>query len=215
MKKSIKNLLSYLIVIMLCLNITACIIPDVKNKEQNSTENSSSNHKSRRRKKRKKEKETANISETKKELEKTNQNDLFSGTSTSWTAEDDNSKLILDDKGNFFWYQDDSVHDDNYFAGKYTILMGADAFNFLTHDLKQYGITEEELMDVILRSDKYSLETLTCIDLFHESFLYQGKEMVKKPESKYYFGFILDYDDTIVLDIANMQTCSYYLFIKD
>lgn len=213
MKKSIKNLLSYLIVIMLCLNITACIIPDVKNKEQNSTENSSSNHKSRRRKKRKKEKETANISETKKELEKTNQNDLFSGT--SWTAEDDNSKLILDDKGNFFWYQDDSVHDDNYFAGKYTILMGADAFNFLTHDLKQYGITEEELMDVILRSDKYSLETLTCIDLFHESFLYQGKEMVKKPESKYYFGFILDYDDTIVLDIANMQTCSYYLFIKD
>lgn len=213
MKKSIKNLLSYLIVIMLCLNITACIIPDVKNKEQNSTENSSSNHKSRRRKKRKKEKETANISETKKELEKTNQNDLFSGT--SWTAEDDNSKLILDDKGNFFWYQDDSVHDDNYFAGKYTILMGADAFNFLTHDLKQYGITEEELMDVILRSDKYSLETLTCIDLFHESFLYQGKEMVKKPESKYYFGFILDYDDTIMLDIANMQTCSYYLFIKD
>ena len=213
MKKSIKNLLSYLIVIMLCLNITACIIPDVKNKEQNSTENSSSNHKSRRRKKRKKEKETANISETKKELEKTNQNDLFSGT--SWTAEDDNSKLILDDKGNFFWYQDDSVHDDNYFAGKYTILMGADAFNFLTHDLKQYGITEEELMDVILRSDKYSLETLTCIDLFHESFLYQGKEMVKKTESKYYFGFILDYDDTIVFDIANMQTCSYYLFIKD
>lgn len=134
---------------------------------------------------------------------------------TAWTSLDDHSYWAFDMDQGFHWYNDQTVTDDNYFAGTYEFHMGQDALDYLTHDLARYEVTEEEMMGVINRSKLYTLETFICFSTTNQSFLLDGVEQLKNGEEAVtsYFGFLLE--DGTYLDIANMDTGTYYRFTKD
>ena len=85
--------------------------------------------------------------------------------------------------------------------------------DFIEKELSSYNVTKSELMDVINRSDIYTVEDFICIYTKNTTFMLEGKEQVSKPNIIPYMGFMLE--DETVLDIANMKTASYYGFIKE
>lgn len=137
--------------------------------------------------------------------------DQLSGT--SWTAVNDGSCWVFHEDQSFHWYQNPEELDDNYYAGTYECHMGADAMEYLTNDLSQFGVTEAEMMEVINRSKVYTLEQFICFSTTNQSFLLNGEEQLSEESVTSYFGFLLQ--DGTYLDIANMITGSYYGFTKD
>lgn len=140
-----------------------------------------------------------------------NQNDLVAGS--AWISGDDHSYMVFLDDGGFAWYQDPKVVNDNYFSGTYEFYAGNDALTYLTVDLAEFGVTKEEILDVILRADLYSLDNLVCFTVNNESFLMNGVEQLSEPKPSYYYGFFLE--DRTYLDVANMVTGTYYGFLKE
>lgn len=132
---------------------------------------------------------------------------------TSWIADNDGSQWVFEKDSSFHWYQKKGITDDNYYAGTYEFYMGADAMKYLTEDLSDYGVTEEELLEVIHRNSEYTLDRLVCFTATNQSFMLDGQEQLSKPAMTHYFGFLLM--DGTYLDIANMNTGSYYGFTKE
>ena len=85
--------------------------------------------------------------------------------------------------------------------------------DFIEKKLSSYGVTKAELMEVINRSDEYTVEDFICVYTKNTTFMLEGKEQISKPNMIPYMGFFLE--DETILDIANMKTGSYYGFIKE
>lgn len=137
--------------------------------------------------------------------------DVLAGT--SWIAKEDGSQWVFGEDGSFHWYQSKEVTDDNYYAGAYEFHMGRDAMDYLTGDLSDYGVTEEEMQGVIDRAEEYTLEDFVCFSTVNQSFLLNGEEQLSEDVTTSYFGFLLQ--DGNYLDIANMITGTYYGFTKE
>ena len=83
----------------------------------------------------------------------------------------DSSAIYFYDDGSYLWYQDDSDHNDNYYSGTYDVYMGSAAQKYITEDLADLGVTEQELEDYYERnsdSDFYTKENLCCLILHNE-----------------------------------------------
>ena len=134
-------------------------------------------------------------------------------TKTSWISYDDGSYWVFNEDHSFFWYQEKGITDDNYYGGTYKLYRGEKAMDFIEKKLSSYGVTKSELMEVINRSDEYTVEDFICIYTKNTTFMLEGKEQISKPNMIPYMGFLLE--DETILDIANMKTASYYGFIKE
>ena len=137
--------------------------------------------------------------------------DLLAGT--SWLSVNDHSQWVFHDDQTFHCYRSKDETDDNYYAGTYDFHIGQDAMDYLTQDLAQYGVTAEEMQEVIDRSDTYTLDNLVCFSTTNQSFLLDGQEQLTEEVITAYFGFLLK--DGTYLDIANMITGTYYGFEKE
>lgn len=137
--------------------------------------------------------------------------DIVSGT--SWIATDDGSQLVFNKDQSFFWYKSKAEKNDNYFAGTYEFYIGKAAMDYLTGDLAEYGVTAEEMQFYFDRNEMYSLENFICFSTNNQSFLLDGKEQLSQEKKTSYFGFLLK--DGTYLDIANMDTHTYYGFSKE
>ncbi len=84
-------------------------------------------------------------------------------TKTSWISYDDGSYWVFNEDHSFFWYQEKGVTDDNYYGGTYKLYRGEKAMDFIEKKLSSYGVTKAELMEVINRSDEYTVEDFICI----------------------------------------------------
>ena len=130
---------------------------------------------------------------------------------TDWVEKDD-SFLVFDSSSRFHYYRDHGDTSDNYYTGTYEIYVGEDAVEFITEDLSEYGVTEDEIYDIIDANEEYTIDNLICIVLNNESCIVDGEETFDHTVMTPYMGCYLVDDDEVALDIANMNTATYYWF---
>lgn len=130
---------------------------------------------------------------------------------TTWINVSDGSELVFGED-EFFWYQHEGTHDDNYYYGQFEFYRGEEALTFITNDLKQYGVTREEVLNIIDVSDEYLLEDFVVFNLNYSKIVIDGETTIPENSLMPWYGFILKNDS--YLDVANMNNGSYYGFEK-
>lgn len=133
--------------------------------------------------------------------------------SYNWQGSNDGSLIVFEQDGTFRYYQTAEDLTDNYFEGTYEFYVGADAVEYITTSLSQYSITEDELTNVFDNNDEYDESNFVCFSLNNEACYMGGENTVDTPYQTPYFGFCLEEDGDLYLDIANMNTANYHLFI--
>lgn len=136
--------------------------------------------------------------------------DCFAGKSF---VAGDGSVIYFYEDGSFYWYQDDADHEDNYFVGIYETYHGDAAVTYITEDLSEYAVTEEELADYFDRnsdSELYTRENCTALTLRTEDAIVDGIDQVDEPYERHYMGFMADG----YYDAANMDSGEYASLIE-
>ena len=151
--------------------------------------------------------------EEKKEMstEKAQENTII--TDYIWQASGDASLIVCKKDGSFKYYQSAEELNDNYYEGTYEFYMGEDAVDYITIELSAYGVTREELEGVFDRNENYDESNFVIFVLNNEACIMDGENVVDSPYQTPYFGFYLEEDGVPYLDIANMNTGNYNLFI--
>ena len=138
-------------------------------------------------------------------------NNGFSVRNTTWYARD-NSEMIFGDHGEFAWYLKETDHTDNYYKGNYKLYVGKNAYNHITKDLTQYGVTADELDGLIARNKDYSMDKLVVFDITYSAYRLYGVDKSVAGTDTAWYGMLLK--DGTYLDLANMRTASTMGFTK-
>ena len=117
--------------------------------------------------------------------------DSFDIKGYSWIGED-SSILYLNKDNSYTWYQSDAIHDDNFYTGNYEVYTGIDAINYITNNLKEYGITEEEQKS-LFKNSQYELNDYYLLILNCTKIVINGTEQVPQKQQLIYYGL---YDET-------------------
>ena len=133
----------------------------------------------------------------------------------NWHESQADSYLVPGSGKTFKYYKEKAVADDYYYEGHYKIFAGKDAEKYLTEDLAAYGVTKEELKGLYSRNDKYDRSNLVCLVLENETCMIGGENTLSETVVTPYYGFYLTDKDKEVLDLANMNSASYYLFVRE
>ncbi|MBQ6510557.1 hypothetical protein IJI94_01150 [Candidatus Saccharibacteria bacterium] len=142
------------------------------------------------------------------DIEPVDDNSLISNT--TWIASDGSEAVFTETEIN--WYKDAENHSDNYYSGTYEFYIGEDAIDYITQDLSEYGITKSELKTLFDKNPEYSKDNFVVFDIRYDEFIMDGEEQVVAKPLVPWYGFILD--DNTYLDVANMNTGTYYKFTK-
>lgn len=137
-----------------------------------------------------------------------NSNSLVANT--TWIAGDGSEVVFTDER--IDWYQNPDDHSDNYYSGEYEVYRGEEAIEYITEELSEYGVTKSELKSLFNRSDLYDESTFVVFDIRYDKFVVSGEQRDIERPLVPWFGFVLE-DDTY-LDVANMNTSTYYKFTK-
>ena len=92
--------------------------------------------------------------------------------------------------------------------------MGKDAVDFITTELAEYSVKEDELDDLFDKNEEYNEDNFVCLVLHNEQCLVLGENQIDEPYNTPYYGFILENDGKLCLDIANMNSGNYTTFIS-
>lgn len=153
-------------------------------------------------------KQISNLNEQTKNVESVDSESLISNT--TWIASD-GSEVVFSEK-RINWYRYPEEHSDNYYSGVYKFYIGKEAVDYITENLSEYGITKNELSSVFDSNIDYSEDNFVVFDIRYDKFIQYGEEQeITRPLVPWY-GFILD--DNTYLDVANMNTGTYYKFTK-
>lgn len=128
----------------------------------------------------------------------------------SWIATDGSEMKFGEDT--MYWYQTEGSYGDNYYYGKYKFYIGKEAVEFITTELSSYGVTEEELKDLFEKNEEYSINNFVVFDMNYEGIVLNGVTTVPNRSQVPWYGFILN--DNTYLNVANMNTGSYYNFTR-
>jgi hypothetical protein len=128
---------------------------------------------------------------------------------STWLASDD-SELIFD-KQRFNWYLDQNDHSDNVQYGNYTFYIDELAVDYITTDLKSYGVTRSELEDLFASNDKYDISNFVVFNINLEAYTINGTNTTVN-NTVYWYGFLLNNNQT--LQVVNMNTTAYYNFYR-
>ena len=130
-----------------------------------------------------------------------------------YTAED-GSVMYFEDDGEFFWYQSDENHDDNYYSGEYAFYFAEDAVDYIINDLSQFGVTQEKMdayFEMNAGDEFYNEENFCCMVLDNKVFMMDGQKTESDSMLSYYMGFYAEG----YFDAANMSTGNYVGFTKN
>jgi uncharacterized protein YxeA len=156
------------------------------------------------------------VQENRKEREQEKTEDIAKDiVKESWIEIHSDSYLEFGKKKTFKYYRDSSDLSNNYYEGTYKLYIGQEAFDYITEDLSEYGMTAEELKDAIRRGDGYEISNLVCFVMENKTCMIDGENTLDKPVSTPYFGFYLTDKKHSVLDLANMKTATYYTFVPE
>ena len=129
---------------------------------------------------------------------------------STWRMKDGSEVIFTED--DITWYKEPGEHSKNYYAGKYKFYIGKDAVNYIVNDLSEYGVTKDELQNLFDRNEEYSVDNFVVFDIRYNEFDLDGeKQKIERPLVPW-FGFILD--NNTYLDVANMNTSTYYKMTK-
>lgn len=131
-----------------------------------------------------------------------NKTESFDIKGYSWLGTD-NSILYLNNNKTYEWYQSDNDHNNNFHSGTYQYYTGINAINYISTNLKEYGLTEEEQRNIITRNN-YDLENYYLIILNCNKSIMNNNEQNNINNKIYYYGF---YNETYKqLDLINIAT---------
>lgn len=119
----------------------------------------------------------------------------------------DGSVVYFEENGNFIWYDDDAVHEDNYAMGTYDVYRAELAESYIVTYLGEYGVTEDELADLYQSNagaEGSAEENFTCLVLHNESVIRDGEEQVTEPYDTNYMGFYTG-DSYDAVDMAGAE----------
>lgn len=126
---------------------------------------------------------------------------------STWIATD-GSELIFD-KLRFNWYLNQNDHSDNVQYGDYTFYIDELAVDYITTDLKSYGVTRSELENLFASSEKYDSSNFVVFSINLEGYTINGTNTTVN-KTIYWYGFLLNNNRT--LQVVNMNTATYYNF---
>lgn len=134
-------------------------------------------------------------------------------TEYNWQGTQDGSLLVFEEDGTFRYYRSAEDLTDSYYEGTYVFHVGEDAITYITTTLSQYGVTEEELVGIFDNNEEYEESNFVCFSLNNEACMIGGKNTIDAPYETPYMGFCLEEEGSLYLDIANMNTANYHLFV--
>ena len=129
---------------------------------------------------------------------------------TTWIAGDGSEAIFTESR--LDWYKSPTDHTDNYYSGEYSFYIGKDAVEYITTKLSSYGITNSELQGIFKRNAEYDESNFVVFDIRYDKFILNGEEQTITRPLVPWYGFLLE--DGTFLDVANMNTASYYEFTK-
>lgn len=129
---------------------------------------------------------------------------------TKWLSDDGSELVFTDERIN--WYRSMDDHNDNFYSGTFQFYIGQDAIQYLTQSLSEYEVTEADLQALFDRSSEYDQSSFVVFDIRYDQYVVNGTEQVITRNLVPWYGFLLK--DGTFLDVANMNTGSYYPFIK-
>lgn len=132
---------------------------------------------------------------------------------TEWILTKDPSCIVFDNGQGFRFYKDDDVRDDYYFEGTYDLYVDQDAIKFVTEDLEEYDLTEEEINRFLIQEDGTVLK-FVCLVLHNESLIIEGEENVDQPYDTPYYGIWVKDGETEEMTLVNMNTANQDLYEK-
>lgn len=136
----------------------------------------------------------------------TTNKDYFVGNTLYAYNSDDIMYLGNDDT--LVWYRDSNNHDAGYIKARYEVYYNYDAVDFICEELEEYGLTYAEQVDLMTRR---SGENYVCLILYISEMKMDGEDVAFSTVSPY-FGFILEDEEKIYYDLANMNTANYTSF---
>ena len=133
-------------------------------------------------------------------------------TEYDWQSSEDSSLIVCETDGSFKYYQSAEDLTNNYFEGTYEFYMGKKAVTYITTQLSDYGVTKEELEGIYDRNEEYDESNFVILVLNNEACIVDGENQMESMYRTPYFGFCLESDGVLYLDIANMNSGAYHLF---
>lgn len=134
-------------------------------------------------------------------------------TEYNWQASGDSSLIVCKTDGSFRYYRSAEDMTNYYYEGTYEFYMGEEAVTYITTELSAYSVTREELEGVFDRNEEYDESNFVILVLNNEACIVDGENQVESPYQTPYFGFCLEEDGVPCLDIANMNTGNYSLYV--
>lgn len=128
---------------------------------------------------------------------------------TTWIASD-KSEMIFD-KDRFNWYLNQNDHTDNVQYGSYIFYSGDLAVDYITTDLKSFGVTRSELDTLFASNEKYDASNFVVFNIKLEGYTINGQSTTLNKDI-YWYGFLLNNNQN--LQVVNMITATYYNFTK-
>ncbi|MBQ8951757.1 MAG: hypothetical protein IJ065_11515 [Eubacterium sp.] len=130
-----------------------------------------------------------------------------------WVETHEDSYLVPKADGTYRYYRSKDELNDYYYEGHYEFYMGDDAYKYVTEDLSKYGVTKEEIDNIIAMNDEYTKDNLVCFVLHNEKKVIDGEDTMNGGTvDTPYFGCLITEDGKQVLDVANMNAAEYYWF---
>lgn len=124
-----------------------------------------------------------------------------------WQARDD-SLMILNEDGTYYWYQSPTVLDDNYYYGDYNFYKGREGIQVVSQEFPELGITELEQMQIIQNRNEDVENYYVLIQ--HRTLRMISGEKITDDTNIVYIGM---YDpETKMWDALNCMSANYAVF---
>lgn len=134
-------------------------------------------------------------------------------TGIDWINDEDGSYLVFGRGNSFKYYMTADDLDNNYYEGTYELYLGEDAIEFISEDLEEYGVTEEEIEDLIDMNREYTEENVILLYLHYDARMQDGVDTLGDVRDAPFCGFVITNHGDLNLDLTNMNSANYYYFI--
>ena len=135
-------------------------------------------------------------------------------TGENWVEMNSGSYLVFNSSKKFTYFKDYGVSDNYYYEGKYELYVGDEALEYITDDLSEYDIDEDDIEDLMDENKNYDISNLVCLVLKNNKQIIDGENQLDDTVVTPYYGFYVDAGDTFI-NLTHMETNVKYLFVPE
>ena len=103
------------------------------------------------------------------------------------------------------------MYTDNFQYGDFKFYIDEMAVEYITEDLKSFGVTKDELLKLFDSNANYNQDNFVVFEINLVGYTIGGKDTVVN-QPIYWYGFLLNNNQN--LQVVNMSTATYYNFTK-